>query len=312
MNKKQLAITLILFLLFSHIAFAVTKMTTEDIPSTSADKEQKAREQEAYDEYIYKKSIFNDVKDAINTGAIKRGMTIEEVIALFPENYIGGKDEKYLLYHYWENAYPIQIRLNFRNGILSDWDFFNLDRMATTLDDMLLHKANTKGPFRDNNYKNIKWLSHTPTSPIEGYEPESDEADNRGQTDIGKVDVDKDGNDEIIKAIWGHGVSDHSLRIELYSGNNDLIGKFEPRGIQPNFSVGDLDKDGKLEVAVWGGLWDFRFPGEEGVTEETYEGHSDRHRYVVDVYKFARGRYWLDESYTTKKKYEPFCEERPH
>ena len=52
-------------------------------------------------------------------------------------------------------------------------------------------------------------------------------------------------------------------------------------------------------------------PGEDGVTEATYEGHSVPHRYIVVTYRLIRGQYYFWDVYTTKKLYEPFCEEQP-
>ena len=52
-------------------------------------------------------------------------------------------------------------------------------------------------------------------------------------------------------------------------------------------------------------------PGEDGVTEKTSEGHSAPHRYVVATYKLVRDEYYLWDVYTTKKKYDPFCEKQP-
>ena len=180
---------------------------------------------------------------------------------------------------------------------------------AIDLNDMLLHKAQKFEPFWGNHCKNIKWIKHVPDETAESYEGE---AGSGGQTDIGIVDLDGDGKDEEIRVIWGHGVTDHSLTIELYK--NDI--KFDTLkpicgGIQSNYKFEDLDGDGKLEIIIWEGMWDFRMPGEDDITEETYEGHSGLHRYVVATYKLLREKCYLWDIYTTKKKYEPFCEQQP-
>ena len=51
--------------------------------------------------------------------------------------------------------------------------------------------------------------------------------------------------------------------------------------------------------------------GEDGVTERNFEGHSAPHRYLVTTCKRIQGKYSLWEAYTTKKKYDPFCEKQP-
>ncbi|MDP8260931.1 MAG: hypothetical protein P9M01_01135 [Candidatus Kappaea frigidicola] len=126
-----------------------------------------------------------------------------------------------------------------------------------------------------------------------------------------KIDIDNDGKEELIKVIYGGGVSDKPLTIEIYKDGKliaTLKGEF---GIQSNYKIEDVDNDGKKEIIIWSGLWDFRMAGEGGVTKETYEGHSAPHRYIVVTYKLLRGEYYLWDIYTTKKKYEPFCEEQP-
>lgn len=163
-------------------------------------------------------------------------------------------------------------------------------------------------PFLGCSYKNIKWIKHVRLNAADWGE---DEAGSGGQEDIGGVDLDGDKKSETIKAIWGPGVSDHSLLIEVYK-NKKKIDTLKPlAGIQPNYSVEDGDGDGRMEIVIWAGLWDFRLPGEDGITDKTYEGHSGPHRYIVATYKLVRGEYNLWDVYTTKKKHEPFCEKKP-
>jgi len=126
-----------------------------------------------------------------------------------------------------------------------------------------------------------------------------------------KIDLDNDNKPEVVKILYGPGVSDKFLTIEVYKEGkliSTLKGEF---GIQSNYKIDDIDEDGKKEIIIWSGLWDPRMAGEDGVTEKTYEGHSATHRYVVATYKLIRGQYCLWDVYTTKKKYEPFCEEQP-
>jgi len=198
---------------------------------------------------------------------------------------------------------------------------------AVTFDEMLGHHPSKTQSFWGYQYKNIKWVSHTPDTLNDPEEQKAleeavtgldAEADDRGQTDIGMVDLDGDTKEETVKVIWGGGVSDHSLTIEVYKDGR-LISTLDDRehGIQPNFKIEDVDGDGRKEIIIWSGLWDFRMPGEDDITEENYEGHSGPHRYVVATYKFIKGHefrpdeYYLWDIYTTKKKYEPFCQEQP-
>ena len=190
---------------------------------------------------------------------------------------------------------------------------------AKDFDDMFGSHPSKTQPFIGEQ-KNIEWVSHTPDTlkdPAEEKAAEeavtgpNAEADDRGQVDVGKIDLYGDGKKETIKAIWGGGVSDHSLIIEVYK-DKKLISTFKNEfGIQPNYKIEDLYHGGRKEIIIWSGLWDFRLPGEDGATEKTYEGHSAAHRYIVATYRPLRGEYYLWDVYTTKKKYDPFCEGIP-
>ena len=186
---------------------------------------------------------------------------------------------------------------------------------AVTFDEILVHKSSNSQPFWGDYYKNITWTKHAPYLPkeMEGEVIEPGEADYRGQIDIGLVDLDGDKKPETIKVIWGHGVSDHSLLLELYkdAGMKTLIAKLEPTGIQPNFKLEDLDGDGKLEVILWGAVSDPSMSQDVNDTSKPFEGHSSPHLYEVSIYKMEAGGYKLSQRYTSKKKYEPFCEEQP-
>ena len=184
-----------------------------------------------------------------------------------------------------------------------------LSAMAVTFDDMLVHKPSNTQTFWEYHYKNITWVSHSPV-PVPDYYTSDEEADNRGQIDIGKVDLDGDGKAETIKVIWGPGVSDHSLEIELYKGKNKF-GSFDAPGIQPNFKLEDIDGDKKLELVIWGAVADPKMSQIVTDKSKSFEGHSDPHLFKVRSYKLKQGEYKLFQEYISKKKYEPFCEEQP-
>ena len=177
---------------------------------------------------------------------------------------------------------------------------------------LITNAASKAHPILGYTYKNIKWVSHTPTS-VPGGDPTEGEADFRGQVDKGLVDLNGDGKKETIKVIWGPGVSDHSLTIELYrdSKMKELINRLEPSGIQPNFKVEDIDNNGKLEVVLWGAVNDPKMSQLSSDTSKPFEGHSDPHLFKVDVYKLDKDKYSLQKSYVSNEHYLPFCEEQP-
>jgi len=124
-----------------------------------------------------------------------------------------------------------------------------LPARAITFDEMLGHHPSKSHPFIGE-HKNIKWISHEPIPAVGGV-PEG-EADDRGQVDVGKIDLDGDGKDETIKAIWAGGVSDHGFTIEVYKDNkliSTLKGLWE-FGIQPNCKIEDADKDGRRAIVI--------------------------------------------------------------
>lgn len=126
-----------------------------------------------------------------------------------------------------------------------------------------------------------------------------------------QIDVDSDGVNELVKATWGPGVSDKPLKIEIFKDGNVIDTVHNEFGIQPNYTLKDIDNDGKQELIIWQGLWDFRLPGEDGMTEEEYEGHSASHRHIVATYKWLRNEYYLWDVYTTKKKQPAWSETMP-
>ena len=177
---------------------------------------------------------------------------------------------------------------------------------SANFDEILTNAASQDKPFWGNYHKNIKWIKHDPLTTKddakEGY---------NGQADTGIVDLDGDKKNETIVVIWEPGTTDHGLKIEIYK-NKEKVDTLNPiYGSQPNFDIEDIDEDGKQEIIMWGGLWDPRLPGEDEITKESYEGHSDPHRYIVAKYKLIKNQYYLWDAYMTKKKYEPFCRKKP-
>ena len=141
---------------------------------------------------------------------------------------------------------------------------------AITFDEMLVRHPSKSQPFMGEQ-KNVKWVSHTPDSlknPEEQKALEETvtgpnaEADDRGQIDLGEIDLDSDGKSETVKVIWHGGVSDHGLAIEVYE-DNKLIATLgnDLGGIQANYKIEDVDKDGRKEIIIWSGMWDPRLPG---------------------------------------------------
>lgn len=187
------------------------------------------------------------------------------------------------------------------------WDGETFVGKGKNFDELLLHETSTSKPFLDYKYKNIKWIKHTPDETAESYK---DEAGSGGQIDIGSVDIDADNKNVLLKATWGPGVSDHSLGIELYKENNKF-GSFNAPGIQPNFKLEDIDGDKKLELVIWGAVFDPNMSQLLDDESKPFEGHSSQHLFKVRIYKMGRGKYKLSKEYVSKKKYEPFCEEQP-
>ena len=180
---------------------------------------------------------------------------------------------------------------------------------CASFEDMFFDRIGKDRPFLGYSYKNIKWTNHRPVMS-------KDEAGKRsvgghGQIDTGIVDLDGDKKEETIKVIWGAGVSDHSLTIEIIKEGKVISTLRNEFGLQPNFRVTDADQNGKKEIILWSGVWDSRLPGDEGVTEATCEGLGDPHRNVVATYKLLSGKFRLWDIYTTNKKFMPFCEKQP-
>ena len=90
-----------------------------------------------------------------------------------------------------------------------------------------------------------------------------------------------------------------------------LIAHLEPTGAQANFKVEDLDGDDKLEIIIWGAVADPKMSQDASDKSKPFEGHSAPHLFKVDVYKIGEDNRRLQESYISKEKYEPFCEEQP-
>jgi hypothetical protein len=231
------------------------------------------------------------------------------------------KDTHALIYHP-QISYDWPVELYIDNddltivlrGKAGTFNYNNITNILDVLDQPRQHIIDRPShPLFGYNYKNIRWIDHIPYLP-EGMEDDviyPGEADYRGQIDIGYVDLDSDGSQETIKAIWGHGVSNRSLAIELYKDDNK-IATLRPKGIQPNFKVEDIDGDGIMEIVLWGAVSDPNMSQLISDTSKPFEGHSSPHFFVVSTYKLEGDEYRLVEEYTSKDKYEPFSMEQPN
>ena len=110
-----------------YLAAAVIVPSLGDAQSHSKEKfEELANElmgQPGGEEYIYKRASFTLVKDAIEDGRIKKGISLEEITKTYYGFFETGDEAPTsgLGYHYWEygTGVPVQIILNFENSILS-------------------------------------------------------------------------------------------------------------------------------------------------------------------------------------------------
>jgi len=65
-----------------------------------------------------------------------------------------------------------------------------------------------------------------------------------------EIDLDSDKNTELIKVIYGEGVSDKPLTVEVYKGNRLIALLNGDLGIQSNYKIEDTDGDGKKEIII--------------------------------------------------------------
>jgi len=196
--------------------------------------------------------------------------------------------------------------------------FFPVTAYAVTYEQILEHKASTSRPFWGDvyKYKNIEWISHkiyfegVSEKRLKEIEQEMLEAvDERGQIDVGKVDLNGDGRPEYLKVIWtAYGGPAKGLIIEPYDDEalKNRIGLAEPRteGYHPNFKIEDVDKDGVLELITFVGIHDPKLPYLSDGDKPFEARFSDRYL-EVRIYKYKNGTFRLSRKYTTKKKYEP-------
>lgn len=127
-----------------------------------------------------------------------------------------------------------------------------------------------------------------------------------------RYDFDGDGVEERIRVTWQAGGSDKPIRVDVFR-DEKLVQTLGPvmGGIQSNYTLKDTDDDGRPELLIWSGLWDPRLPGEDGLGEQEYEGHSGAHRYMVATYKWIRDGFQRWDLYTTKTKHNPYPESVP-
>lgn len=127
-----------------------------------------------------------------------------------------------------------------------------------------------------------------------------------------RVDLDGDNLPELIRVTWQAGGSDKPIRVDVFD-DSKIIQTLGPvmGGIQSNYALRDSDGDERPELIIWSGLWDPRLPGEDGLQDQEYEGHSGPHRYMVATYKWIRGSFQIWDLYTTKKTYDPYPDDVP-
>lgn len=189
---------------------------------------------------------------------------------------------------------------------------------AVTYDDILAHKASGSRPYWGDHYQyeHIRWISHEPyfegatAEQMKELEEDALEAvDERGQIDIGAVDLDVDGKDEYLKVIWtAYGGPAKGLVIDVYRDKelNNKIGSISPQadGYHPNFMVADIDSDKALEIVSFAGVPD---PAMSGAVDDDkpFEPRFADRFLKVSIYKYQDGAVKLSRQYQTKSKYEP-------
>ena len=190
---------------------------------------------------------------------------------------------------------------------------------AVTYDDILAHKASPSRPFWGDHYqhKNVRWVLHQPyfegatNDQLKEMEQEALEAvDERGQIDIGAVDLDGDGNDEYIKVIWtAYGGPAKGLVIDIYQDKElkSKIGSMNPQaeGYHPNFIVADIDSDKAPEIVTFAGVPDTAMSGSVDDDKPFEPRFADRFL-KVSIYKYQDGDVKLSRQYLTRGKYEPY------
>jgi hypothetical protein len=189
---------------------------------------------------------------------------------------------------------------------------------AVTYDDILVNKASESRPYWGDHYKyeHIRWISHEPyfegatAEQMKELEEEALEAiDERGQIDIGAVDLDADGKDEYIKVIWtAYGGPAKGLVIDVYTDKElkNKIASLSPQseGYHPNFIVADIDSDKALEIVTFAGVPDLDMSGAVD-DDKPFEPRFANRFLQVSVYKYQDGAMNLSRQYRTDGKYEP-------
>lgn len=123
------------------------------------------------------------------------------------------------------------------------------------------------------------------------------------------MDLDGDGKDEYIKAIWtAYGGPAKGLVIDVYRNKelNNKIGSLDPQAerYHPNFIVADIDSDRTLEIVTFAGVPDPAMSGSVDDDKPFEPRFADRFL-KVSIYMYQDGDLKLSRQYLTKGKYEP-------
>lgn len=71
-----------------------------------------------------------------------------------------------------------------------------------------------------------------------------------GSTKDIHVDLDGDGTEDLVKEVWGGGVSNKALMFQVFVSGQEISLLKNEFGLQPNYRIEDRDGDGKKEIII--------------------------------------------------------------